>query len=319
MTATSTPTDRYVAATLRSLPERQRQDIEAELRALIADAIDDRREAGVDADSAERQVLTELGAPARLAASYSDRSLHLIGPEFYLDYVRVLTVLLSTLVPLWFVIVALVTFADGSRADVAFGGALYSALETAMSIAFFTTLVFAIIERVSAVRTKRRATWDPSSLPEVRDRRGYFKELIGGVVFLAVIVVALVLTQTLGTVEGPEGAGIGPITSGLWESGLFYIALLIAIASIAFHLLAYYTGWSTSNAIANTVFVALFAVPAIWLAASGRLLSDDYFRAVGWPEGADVVAFVVIVVVILLTASDAVGGFRRASKTRRTR
>jgi len=319
MTATSTPTDRYVAATLRSLPERQRQDIEAELRALIADAIDDRREAGVDADSAERQVLTELGAPARLAASYSDRSLHLIGPEFYLDYVRVLTVLLSTLVPLWFVIVALVTFADGSRADVAFGGALYSALETAMSIAFFTTLVFAIIERVSAVRTKRRATWDPSSLPEVRDRRGYFKELIGGVVFLAVIVVALVLTQTLGTVEGPEGAGIGPITSGLWESGLFYIALLIAIASIAFHLLAYYTGWSTSNAIANTVFVALFAVPAIWLAASGRLLSDDYFRAVGWPEGANVVAVVVIVVVILLTTSDAVGGFRRASKKRRTR
>ena len=113
MTATSSLTDRYVAATLRSLPDRQRQDIEAELRALIADAIDDRREAGVDTDSAERQVLTELGAPARLAASYSDRSLHLIGPEFYLDYVRVLTVLLSTLVPLWFVIFALVTFADG--------------------------------------------------------------------------------------------------------------------------------------------------------------------------------------------------------------
>ena len=110
MTATSSLTDRYVAATLRSLPDRQRQDIEAELRALVADA---RREAGVDADSAERQVLTELGAPARLAASYSDRSLNLIGPEFYLDYVRVLTVLLSTLVPLWFVIFALVTFADG--------------------------------------------------------------------------------------------------------------------------------------------------------------------------------------------------------------
>ena len=114
MTATSSPTDRYVAATLRSLPERQRQDIEAELRTLIADAIDDRREAGTDADSAEREVLTELGAPARLAASYSDRSLYLIGPEFYLDYVRVLKLLLSTLVPLWFVIFALVTFADGS-------------------------------------------------------------------------------------------------------------------------------------------------------------------------------------------------------------
>jgi len=319
MTATSSPTDRYVAATLRSLPERQRQDIEAELRALIADAIDDRREAGVDADSAERQVLTELGAPARLAASYSDRSLHLIGPEFYIDYLRVLTVLLSTLVPLWFVIVALVSFADGSPADVAFGGALYSALETAMSIAFFTTLVFAIIERVSAVRTKRTATWDPSSLPEVRDKRDRFSALIGGVIFLAVIVVSLVLIQTVGAVEGPDGARVGPVDSGLWESGVFYIALLIAIASIPFHFLAYYTGWSTLNAIANTVFVALFAVPAVWLAASGRLLSDDYFRAVGWPEGADVIAVVVIVFILLITASDAIGGWVRASKKRRTR
>ena len=319
MTATSSPTDRYVAATLRSLPERQRQDIEAELRALIADAIDDRREAGVDADSAERQVLTELGAPARLAASYSERSLYLIGPEFYLDYVRVLKLLLSTLVPLWFVIFALVTFADGSSAAVAFGGALYSAVETALSIAFFTTLTFAIIERVSAVRTKRKISWDPSSLPEVSDKRGQVKEMVGGVIFLAVIVIALVLAQTLGAVEGPDGARVGPIASGLWESGVFYIALLIAIASIPFHVLAYYTGWSTSNAIANTVFVALFAVPAIWLAASGRLLSEDYFRAVGWPEGANVIAVVVVVVVILITASDVIGGFVRASKKRRTR
>jgi len=319
MTATSSPTDRYVAATLRSLPGRQRQDIEAELRALIADTIDDRREAGVGAASAEREVLTELGAPARLAASYSDRSLHLIGPEFYLDYLRVLTVLLSTLVPLWFVTVALVSFTDGAPADAAFGGALYSALETAMSIAFFTTLVFAIIERVSAVRTKRKATWDPSSLPEVRDKRGYFTEMIGGVIFLAVIVIAVVLAQTLGAVEGPEGAKVGPVASAVWESGVLYIALFFAIASISSHVLAYYTGWSTANAITNTVFVILFAVPAIWLAASGRLLSEDYFGAIGWPEGANVIAVVVIVVVLLLTAGDAVDGFVRASKKRRTR
>lgn len=319
MTATSSSTDRYVAATLRSLPQRQRHDIEAELRALIADAIDDRREAGADADSAEREVLTELGAPARLAASYSDRSLHLIGPEFYLDYVRVLTLLLSILVPLWFVMVALTGFADGFPAGVAIGDAAFNALETAGSIVFFTTLVFAIIERVSAVRTKRTATWDPSSLPEVRNKRGHFQAMIGGVIFFAVIAIALVLTQTVGAVGGPDGARVGPIASGVWESGVLYIVVLFAIASTSSHVLAYYTGWSTSNAIANTFFVALFAMPAVWLVASGRLLSDDYFRAVGWPEGANVIAIVVIVFVLLITTSDAVDGFVRASKKRRTR
>ena len=40
----STLTDRYVAATLRTLPEKQRPDIEKELRASIADAVDDRIE-----------------------------------------------------------------------------------------------------------------------------------------------------------------------------------------------------------------------------------------------------------------------------------
>lgn len=41
-------TDRYVAATLRTIPERQRADIEAELRGSIADAIDARSEMGED-------------------------------------------------------------------------------------------------------------------------------------------------------------------------------------------------------------------------------------------------------------------------------
>ena len=45
----NTLTDRYVAATLRTVPEKQRPDIEKELRASIADAIDDRLEAGAEA------------------------------------------------------------------------------------------------------------------------------------------------------------------------------------------------------------------------------------------------------------------------------
>ena len=54
MTEPHTLTDRYVAATLRSVPKRQRADIDAELRALIADGIEDRLEAGATTESAER-------------------------------------------------------------------------------------------------------------------------------------------------------------------------------------------------------------------------------------------------------------------------
>src|SRR4051794_17665934 len=52
-TAGNTLTDRYVAATLRSLPERQRPEIERELRASIADAVEDRIEGGTKPKAAE--------------------------------------------------------------------------------------------------------------------------------------------------------------------------------------------------------------------------------------------------------------------------
>src|SRR5690606_7305232 len=78
-----TLTDRYVYAVIRSLPESQRADIERELRASIADAIETRIEAGEAPEAAERATLTELGDPMRLAGEYADRPSWLIGPKYF--------------------------------------------------------------------------------------------------------------------------------------------------------------------------------------------------------------------------------------------
>ncbi len=66
---------------MRTVPEKQRADLSAELRASIADQIDARVESGESRDAAERAVLIELGDPDALAAGYTDRPLHLIGPH----------------------------------------------------------------------------------------------------------------------------------------------------------------------------------------------------------------------------------------------
>src|SRR5690606_4735895 len=89
-----TLTDRYVAATLRSIPANSREDIERELRASIGDAIDAKVEAGSEPEAAEAAVLTDLGDPDRLAAGLTDRPLSLIGPELFLTWWRLLRVLL---------------------------------------------------------------------------------------------------------------------------------------------------------------------------------------------------------------------------------
>lgn len=315
----TTLTDRYVAETLRGIPRHQRADIEAELRTLIVDAVDDRVESGSETDAAERAVLADLGSPRRLAASYTDRPLSLIGPELYLDYLRVLTVLLSTVVPIWFLFTGITTFASGVDAITTLGAALYGAVETGMTIAFFTTVVFAVIERSRRMRSRQSVAWDPSSLPEVRDKRGYFAELIGGTAFFLIITATLIVLQTVGAV-----AGEGPIRAGLWDSGVFYLALFYAMVSISLHVVTWYTGSSAATAIATVTLDVLFAVPAVWLTASGRLLNPDYFDLVswsdgarfGWSDGLGVVTAVVVVVVLLLSLMDSIGAIARAARSR---
>ena len=79
---------------MRSVPDKQRDDLAAELRASIADDIDARIDAGEPAADAERAVLSELGDPDKLGAGYAERPLWLIGPRYYLQWRRLVTLLL---------------------------------------------------------------------------------------------------------------------------------------------------------------------------------------------------------------------------------
>ena len=107
-------TDRYVAAALTGVQADQRADVAAELRVSIADAIDARTAHGESPDTAERAVLPELGDPMRLAAEYSGRPLYLIGPAFYPDYVSLLRLLLSIVVPIIAIVVGAASAVSGA-------------------------------------------------------------------------------------------------------------------------------------------------------------------------------------------------------------
>src|SRR5690606_33697158 len=93
-------TDRYVSAVVRGVPERQRADLEKELRASLADDIDARIEAGADHATAEYAAIQALGDPIVLSAHYAGRPLHLVGPALYADWKRLLTALELIIVPI---------------------------------------------------------------------------------------------------------------------------------------------------------------------------------------------------------------------------
>jgi len=311
---TPTITDRYVAATLRRLPARQRADIEIELRALIADAVESREESGVPADTAEVQALTELGDPVRLAAEYADRPLHLIGPALFVDYSRLLIVALATVVPLVLVGVAFVAVQGGGDFLSAARDALGAALVAAFHVAFWSTALFAVIERLPALRSRRAVAWNPLARAALPERGLDPLTLTAGSSVAAVIATVLVILQTVGPVRDADGSLIGVIEPGLWSSGALMLAALFAIASIGAAFAAHYVGWGYPQAIANAVLGLLFAIPVIVLALTGALLEPAFFAAAGWPGGDGVVAWIIAVFIGLLSFTDIVDGFGRARR-----
>ncbi len=134
---TTSLTDRYIAAAMRTVPEKQRADLGAELRTSIDDQIDARVDAGEARDAAERAVLTDLGDPEALAAGYTERSLYLIGPRYYLEWWRLLKILWWIVVPLAALGIALGQVLSGAAFGEIISSAVVGAFTVALHIGFW--------------------------------------------------------------------------------------------------------------------------------------------------------------------------------------
>jgi hypothetical protein len=312
----STLTDRYVAAALRGVPEPQRDDVERELRASVADAVDDLVGNGIDQNLAERQVLTDLGDPDRLAADYSERPLYLIGPAVFLDYWRLLKVLLAVVVPIAAIAVTLAQLLAGREPVPALVSGITTGLATAMHLAFWTTLVFALIERSAPDARKSLGQWSLDRLPDLPGRRRSFTDTVVAVTWIAVLI-TLLFVQEFGSLV--DGQRIPVLNSDLWS---FWLPVLIALLAleIVLELVLYRVGrWTYPLAFANLVLNVLVSGIIIWLLRTGQLLNDAFFVAVGWPEGggADgVLAIVVTVAMVVVAGISIVDAFYRAARGR---
>jgi len=308
-------TERYVAAALRSIPEDQKSDIEAELRVSIDDAIEARVAGGGDARSAETEVLTELGDPDRLAAGYVGRPSYLIGPEHFFDYKRLLTVLLITVVPIVVTIVAVVQVVAGDSIASVLAQAFGSGLSLAVQIAFWTTLVFALIERGSERKTSE---WTLSTLP-LMPTAGTVRlgDTIGSVVFLVVAIAGLALSRTVSPVTGPDGSAISIFDPSVWDFW-FPFFIVVLLIEIIFEVVKYWRGrWTWPLASLNVALNAVFAIPAVYLLTSGQIFNPVFFEEIGWgsePAGDGTLVRVVVAAMIVIALWDIFDGFRKARK-----
>ena len=319
MTAPTAPTltERYIEATLRRLPERQRADIERELRASIADAIDARVEAGEDPPEAERAVLTGLGDPDRLAAGYADQPLHLIGPALFLPYIRLLTALLAIVVPIVATVVGIVRAVDGGNVGEVIGDVIGAVINTGVNVAFWTTLVFAILERLPSAREHLVRAWTPDRLPEPPSRRGRYAGLIAETVAMVLFVAFLLISPALPFRTDSAGDPISFLSPWLWDTGVVYLYVVLAVAGLAFNYVKMYVRWSAPVAAAGALVHLASTAVVVWAASTNRLLNPEFVAAAGWPadvwEWVRVGVLISAVVTVVMVAVELVRGFTTRS------
>jgi hypothetical protein len=311
-------TDRYVSATLRSIPERQRNDIEAELRTSIGDAVDARVENGEDPALAEELVLTGLGDPDRLAASYAGSPGYLIGPELFFDYKRLLIVLLVTVVPIITAILAILQILSEGTVGSVVSGAVGAALNLAVHIVFWTTLVFVIIERTGG-SAEVVHDWKLSDLPArpTVARIGIF-ETLGSIAFIVLFIGALFFQREVSPFTDSAGDPVPFLNPALWSSWIWYF-IGVLVLEIVFEIVKYRIGrWTWTLASINLALAVLFVIPALWLLGNDMLVNPEFLSALADEDlnaAGRWITTTVAMTIAIVTAIDVGEGFWKARRT----
>ncbi|MER5701605.1 permease prefix domain 1-containing protein [Micromonospora sp. NPDC002296] len=310
-------TDRYLAATLRAVPAPRREEIATELRTSIEDMIEGRTDAGRDAATAEREVLTELGNPDRLAARYADRRLQLIGPTYYLHWQRLLRLLLTFIPALVGTIVGVVQAATGEAPIPAITSGFGTAFEVAIQITFWVTLTFAIIERADP--SLKLPEWTVDQLPEVPAKQDMTLTDIAASVALLLFTAAFLPWQHFWSwARQIDGERIPLLDPALWRSWL-PVLLAVLLAGVVFELVKYRVGrWTWPLVAVKAALDLAFTVPVVWLLADDRLLNPDLVERFAWlqdegnRQSITVIAIITTVMVLVWDLIDSGVKARRA-------
>jgi len=199
--------NRYVYAVIRSLPEKQRADIEKELRTLIDDMIEEYDEP-VSYEKKVEKVLLELGDPEKLADNYRGSKRYLIGPQFYEKYMLILKIVLIAV----FAGVTIATIAEGffvkdkNVLDTVkdYLSALFSGV---LQVFAWTTIAFMIAERNYMNTDKSKIEkdfmennkWSLSQLPVIPEKKAVIPihEPVISIIFSTIFFILLYTTPKI--------------------------------------------------------------------------------------------------------------------------
>ncbi len=276
--------ERYIAATAQELPRAQRQDITNELRETMLDDVEAKVDQGLTRAQAEEEVVTAMGDPIRLAAKYSGRQLTLIDSRLYPAWRRILVTVLWITIP----IVAIATGASsalgGTSVWSAIGQALMVAFMSAIQIAFWITLVFALIQRFAKPNHDDSELgdmgqdWTPADLPEPISPKQGLGDLAAEIVASIIGIAFLIYQASWLTVDGIKTPILNP------EVTWWLVLMIITLAASA--ALAIWIGTKQDlqpvHARWNLYLAIIAVVPTVYLALSNQLLNPAFVDHFTW-------------------------------------
>lgn len=166
--------NRYVYAVTKSFAEKQREDIEKELRANIEDMIE-QNQGSESYEEKAKKVLLELGNPEVLADDYRGSKRYLIGPQYYETYMLVLKIVIGAVFGGISIAVFVESFFIANENIVNITANYFANLFSGVLQAFaWTTIAFMIAERNNTKINKDhlgKRKWNLSKLPAVPDKK----------------------------------------------------------------------------------------------------------------------------------------------------
>ena len=278
--------ERYIYDVVCRLPEKERGDVESELRANIYDMLSEE-----PSDAEIEAVLLGLGYPGTLAENYRQKPRYLISPAMYDFYIRTLKLVLPLIGVLVMVITGLLEIVKSLAGDATtapklissvFAAGISGGFEAALQALFWITLGFAIAERTGAV-DKIKAEWTIKDLPdEIVDSRSQISliesiiELVCTILFSAIAIAYCLGTINVGFLLTHNGIRVEALFSQDFLAACVMPMAICAVLGAANAIMRIiHRRWNWQVCIASLVEYIACSGLVIYLLLSYRLFSPE--------------------------------------------
>ncbi len=272
--------DRYIYAVTHRLPVDMQADVSDELRATIDEALDKK---GSRSPKAIKEVLTELGNPAILAARYSSTPQYIIGPKFYPIFVQALKLVLAIGLPIAVVVGVIINIVDPPATIIqAIINIIGHTINLGIQMLFWTALVFFIIERcgVNERDLRKNSGWTPDMLPAATAKRQIpLADGIAEVIWYSLVIALPFIARPLvgAHIDGKTTPFFNP---DIWTVGGPVLVALGVLGVVKAILKIRLGKWTKPLALFNTGYALAFSALLIVAAVAGSLVNPAFLTEI---------------------------------------